>query len=247
MRIGMKRARKHSRLAAVSLAAAVLCLCAIHYGRARAVAGGETGTGVATVALAPPAAAVARPAIPAPLPLQPQDDVIDGSQTPERIPDHAAFSVVFRLIADRKTDAEKRSIRAYINQLGLGEQKCDAAGADAKAAAKDRGQTGDESEIDAMIAVAEQYRQQVSVLDRQAKAIKDSTRGVPTAASLAKLTELKRQKEALVLSTVEGLERRLGPDATARLRRYINGRVKRHIKFKDKGKDKDEAQVASAR
>jgi hypothetical protein len=39
---------------------------------------------------------------------------IDGSKNPELIPDHVAYSILFRLLSDRNTDEEKARVRAYI-------------------------------------------------------------------------------------------------------------------------------------
>src|SRR5207244_821799 len=46
-------------------------------------------------------------------------EIIDGAANPELIPDRVAYSLLFRLIANRKTAEEKSHIRAYIRQIGL--------------------------------------------------------------------------------------------------------------------------------
>lgn len=173
------------------------------------------------------AVATASAAQPAPPP-PPPGEVIDGSRNPERIPDHVAYSLVFRVIADRPGDAEKRSIRAYINQLGVGGKKC-------RTCAKGAGPVRDDDsdpDVEAMVAAAEEYHRQVSVLDQQAKAIKDATWQNPTPEALSSLAELRRQKIALVNSVVAALEQKLGPDAANNLRLHVNERVKRRTKLR---------------
>jgi hypothetical protein len=90
------------------------------------------------------------------------------------IPDRVAYSLFFRLIANRKTADEKSHIRAYIRQMGFGE-----------------------SDIDGLIAAADEFQQRVGQLDAQAKQIKSSNSG-PSAQLTAFLTQLQRQKEAIV-------------------------------------------------
>src|SRR5215216_4930848 len=51
------------------------------------------------------------------------EEVIDGAITPEKIPDHEAYIILFRLIARRETDEEKSRIRSYLKQA-LGCSKC---------------------------------------------------------------------------------------------------------------------------
>jgi hypothetical protein len=50
--------------------------------------------------------------------------IIDGQLNPEKIPDHEAYSILFRLIARRETEAEKQRIRFYLRQA-LGCNDCD--------------------------------------------------------------------------------------------------------------------------
>jgi hypothetical protein len=153
------------------------------------------------------------------------EEVIDGEKNPEKIPDHVAYGMVFRVIAGREGENEKRSIRAYINQLGLGEQKC-------ISCLKDDNKSLADPEIDVLIEAAESYARQVSLLDLQAKKIKDATWSNPTTEAKAELAKLQREKESLIKSIVASLHKQLGPDATGRLRQQVNQRVKSRIKIK---------------
>lgn len=153
------------------------------------------------------------------------DEVIDGEKNPEKIPDHVAYGMVFRVIAGREGENEKRSIRAYINQLGLGKQKC-------ISCRKDDSKSLADPEIDVLIEAAETYARQVSLLDLRAQTIKDATWQNPTAEAKAELAKLQREKESLIRSIVASLHRRLGRDASGRLSERINLRVKHRIQIK---------------
>jgi hypothetical protein len=149
---------------------------------------------------------------------------IDGAEHPEMISDHIAYSVIFRMIADRHTDDEVRNIRAYIRQMvGLGKQKnCQGC----------RQTTGDgDADIDALIAAAEEFHQRVSVLDRQAEEIKDRTWPNPSPQTMAELTRLQTEQEALATEIAASLPGRLSVGGFARVRDHINGYVKQNIKL----------------
>lgn len=158
-------------------------------------------------------------------PLAQTDEDIDGEKNPEKIPDHVAYGMIFRVIAGREGEHEKRSIRAYINQLGLGEQKC-------ISCLKDDNKSLADPEIDVLVEAAESYSRQVSLLDLRAKTIKDATWQNPTAEAKAELAKLQREKESLIKSTVASLHKQLGRDASGRLGEQIKLRVKRRIKIK---------------
>lgn len=79
------------------------------------------------------------------LPQQPSR-IIDGAVHPELISDRVAYSLMFRLIANRRTPEEKGRIRAYLRHIGLGD-----------------------ADIDGLIAAAEEFHQGVNPLDGQAK------------------------------------------------------------------------------
>ena len=159
------------------------------------------------------------------LPFEQKAEMIDGAKNPEKIPDHVAYAMVFRVIANRNQENEKQSIRAYINQLGLGAQKC-------MSCSKEARKDGADPEIDAMIEAAQAYSQQVASLDMQAKAIKDATWRNPTAEARAELARLQKEKESLIKSLVVSLHKQLGPGASARLTEQINLRVKQRVQIK---------------
>lgn len=44
---------------------------------------------------------------------------IDGAKNPELIPDHVAYSAIFRMLSNRHTKDEIDRVRAYVKQMGL--------------------------------------------------------------------------------------------------------------------------------
>lgn len=153
-----------------------------------------------------------------------QSGVVDGGNNPELIPDQVAYLLLFRFIAGRNTDAERNRIRDYLRFAGLGCQTCDAQALSTSTATND-------AEIDALIAAAEEFQQRVSMLDRQAKEIKDHNWPNPSSAVMAQLTALQQQKENLVTEIVASLPTRLGASGMEKLRRHINERVKRRVRM----------------
>lgn len=206
--------RSRKRLFVSVALALILCLCAIQFGRS----GHREPVAHAG---APPAKTSSQPS--------PHENV-DGSVNPEHIPDHVAYGLVFRLISGGQTAAEQRSLRAYIGQLGLGEQKC-------LTVSKGRQRAETETEIEAMVVAADEYNRKVGILDQQAKAIRDASQGELSADSMSALADLQKQKEEMVMATVAALEQKLGPEGAGRLRQSIAQRVKRQIKIKRKLKD----------
>ena len=125
------------------------------------------------------------------------------------IPDHVAYSLLFNLLAGRKTETEKESIRSYITQAGL----------------------VDETDIDALLAAAEEFRLRADVIDKRGESIRAKGRQSLDQAAVLQLGELQRQKEALVLEVVDSLPARLSALGAVKLRLHINERVKRKIKI----------------
>lgn len=157
---------------------------------------------------------------------QQPSDVTDGDGNPELIPDRVAYSLLLRLIANRQTIDERGRIRSYIRGMGLGRQSCKGcpkpAGAD---------EAEDDRDIDALIALAEEFHRRVSVLDQQAKEIKLRARTAPEPQVMAQLAQLQRQKEAIVDEVIAALPARLSAGGLESTRRHVNGRVKARIKM----------------
>lgn len=151
---------------------------------------------------------------------------IVGAVDPAKIPDKVAYLMFFRLIANRESDKEKRSISAYFKQLGvgLGAQTCQTCP-----------QKGlDDSDAEALIAAASEFQQRVADLDKQTGAIKG--RHIPDQSPLSQqerdqIMGLQKQREFIVSDIAASLPRRLSADGWAKLQFHINQRVKRNVKI----------------
>lgn len=162
---------------------------------------------------------------------QPADDdpyVTDGEKHPERIPDHVAYSLLFRMIANRKTDEEKGRIRAYLAEAGLGKSGCPTC---PKMQPQDASR-GTDADADALIAAAEEYHRRVGVLDRRAKELKQRGKAEAIPNVKGQLTALQRQKEVLVIGIVNSLSARLSANGLEKVRQHVNERVKRKVKIR---------------
>lgn len=141
--------------------------------------------------------------------LDPPGTVV-GAQSPEAIPDEAAYLILLRMLAGRQTEQGRASAGAYLRQT------------DPSLSARD---------VDALLAAADEFHARVSVLDRAAKAIKDRNWPDPPHAALERLADLQRQKEAGVREAVGSLSLRMSPAGLAAVKRHVNERVKPRMKI----------------
>ena len=136
---------------------------------------------------------------------------INGAETPELIPDHVAYSLLFDLIANRQTEDEVNRVRSYVSQIGL-----------------------DEADGNTLMAAAQDYYDQVSVLDAQAAEI--NYRYHPDHHPVSEeegneLQQLENQQEAIVNNVVASLMSNLSTGGAAQVRYHIDERVKRKTKI----------------
>jgi acetylornithine deacetylase/succinyl-diaminopimelate desuccinylase-like protein len=152
---------------------------------------------------------------------QPADPpgTIDGAKNPELIPDSVAYTMLFRVVGGRQTEEERNSIRSYLRQAGFGCRACTGTPTAAE-----------EAEINAVIAIADEFWQRMDVLDNQVKEIKDRTWPNPGPEVMTQLGQLQRQNEAITAEIIGSLPRRLGPASMEKLRHHINETVKRNTK-----------------
>lgn len=169
--------------------------------------------GGAEAAAAAPAAPVLNPGLRAP------EVLIDGSKNPEKISDHAAYSLLLRFLSGRKTDEEKRRARSYLKMVFSCSDCKDQAALESH-----------EAEIDAVLAAAGEFEKRVADIDFQAKAIKDRAGAQVRDDDKIKLSGLQKRKEALVDEVTASLHGRLGQKGSQKLR----GFVKEHMKPKMK-------------
>lgn len=140
---------------------------------------------------------------------------IDGAVNPELIPDHVAYSLLFRLISSRETEEEQRQIKAYIRGIGLGESG-----------------NRDGTDADVLIAMAEGFRQQVNVFDAEANDIVERHHPEHTIAyeESRRLDQMRNQKVLFTDDIIARLPHRLSPEGWAALQRHIE-RMKRKTKM----------------
>lgn len=149
------------------------------------------------------------------------EGTIDGSKTPEMVPDKVAYSILFRFLASHRGEAEMGRARDYLKQkLGCGDCTDD-----------DERTQSTNAIITALTEVAEQFHQRVSVLDRQVKEIKDRHWPNPSSATMTQLTLLQSQKESIVVEIVATLPGRVGGENFARVEALINEKIKRRVKI----------------
>jgi hypothetical protein len=147
---------------------------------------------------------------------------IDGAKNPELIPDHVAYSAIFRMLSNRHTKDEIDRVRAYVKQMGLGKQNCRQCPPGFGTA---------DSDVDAFLSAAEEFHQRVQIIDKQALEINDRTSVNPSAEVIAQLRGLQRAKEATAKDVAASLPARLTPGAFQLVRQHINEYVKQRIKL----------------
>lgn len=153
---------------------------------------------------------------------------VDGRKQPDKIPDHVAYAMLFRLIAKRDMEVEKTRVRAYI-KMALGCSTCN------NPNAKNRSKESEEADINALVAAATEFDQQVSQLDVQATAIQDSYH--PEHRPLSpedgkQLKALQKRKKAVVNSIMASLPRRLSSEGWRGLQQHIKEHMKRKMTWR---------------
>lgn len=153
------------------------------------------------------------------------EGIIDGAKNPEKISDRIAYTLLFRFLSGRNTEAEKNRARSYLRQA-LGCRDCGTGTTHAKR------DFASDAEVGALLSIASEFEQRVSPLDHQAKDIKDDNKPQLTPNDRAKLKNLQRQKEAVVDALITSLPNRLGSNGAGKLQRYINEEMKPKVKIK---------------
>ena len=164
---------------------------------------------------------------------QDRPGTINGLSNPELIPDRAAYLILFRLIANRRTPEERNRVESYIRgMLNIGCKSCGALRESERILNTEQGgrtSEQEEADINAVFATMEEFNQQIELLDNQARDTKERRRSDPQA--LLRLTALQTQKNILVEDKFEALVRRLSPVSRSRLQSFINERLKQKIKI----------------
>jgi 2',3'-cyclic-nucleotide 2'-phosphodiesterase (5'-nucleotidase family) len=132
---------------------------------------------------------------------------ISGAIDKNLIPDHAAYTIFLRFAA-HQNQANKPVVRSYFKFNGFGD-----------------------ADIAAILAVAEDFRQRVAVLDSEVRQIKDRNWPNPDPSVMAQLSQLQQQKEAIVSELVNSLPTRLSSQGQERMNHLIKDRIKAKMKI----------------
>lgn len=143
----------------------------------------------------------------------------DGAINPELIPDQMAYTLLFRMLADRNTADEKNAARTYL-RMAFGCGNCD-----------EHQQHVAEKQIKSFFVVVKQFERRVGDLDRQAQRLHDLNGPNPSYDVLAQLNELESRKELIISELVDSLPYHLDEDGMAELDRHLNKRVKPKVKM----------------
>lgn len=162
---------------------------------------------------APPHSVNNRQGKPTPRPDRP--GTINGALQPERIPDRAAYSILFRVLSNRNTEQEKQRARAYIRHV-LACSKCNKT-------------KEDDTDADAILALVEEFNQKVNSLDSEVKRLKDTHWPQPSAQVMARLQEMQVQKDKVIDELISSLPKRLSISGFDKVKAHI-GRMKTKMK-----------------
>jgi acetylornithine deacetylase/succinyl-diaminopimelate desuccinylase-like protein len=130
---------------------------------------------------------------------------IDGAKNPELIPDDVAYSLFFRFLSDRQSEEEKNSMRAYVKQSALNGVN-----------------------VDALLAVGNEFKKKVAVVDAQAKALRDQNPNQPDERAA---NAFRKQYKAITMELTASLPARLGAKGAEKVWEHIVGRVKGRVKI----------------
>lgn len=129
------------------------------------------------------------------------------STTSETIPDRLAYSLLLRLVSTLSDGQNERQARAYVNRIGF----------------------DNERDVRALFAVAMEFRDRVSELDAQVKAIREGNRA---GSSREALGEFRSRYETTVDESVKSLFGRLSEKNAAKLRDFMETAFKPKVKLR---------------
>ncbi len=140
-------------------------------------------------------------------PRQEAPRITRGEDNPEAIPDHTAQEAFLRsLTATPGDEGENQRARAFAEQA--------------------LGQDAESDQVDKLLSTAQDFVNRVSVLDVQAKDIKDRNWPEPSSAVMDQLAGLQTRKEALIKEVLDSL----GKSAKVEIKDKIHGHIAEHVK-----------------
>ncbi len=125
----------------------------------------------------------------------------------ETIPDRIAYSLLLRLVSELSDNQNERQARAYVNRIGF----------------------ENESDVQALFAVAKEFRERVSHLDAQVKASKE---GNIAGSNRKELGELRSHYETAVDECIKSLFERVSEKDAAKLRDFMETTFKPKVKLR---------------
>ncbi|HXG94813.1 MAG TPA: hypothetical protein VNN73_20915 [Blastocatellia bacterium] len=133
----------------------------------------------------------------------------DGKMNPSSIPEHVAYEFFFKSLVSSPLEGDKGQsrIQAFARQTGI----------------KD-------SQIEALLAEAQNVYRRISSFDRRIKSIKDQNWPNPEQYVWDQLKGIQEEKEAAIIEQSNAALSRLGAEVSGKLRAFINDYVKRRIK-----------------
>lgn len=149
--------------------------------------------------------------------------MIDGSKNPRDVPDHVAYSMLFRFLGRSQTPGHISRVRGYIREMGFADYPCQSCPKQIE---------GDQADVDTLLSVAQEYEQRVGILDNAAKEIKARTWNSPNQRSMPELSELQRQKEVILDEMLLAVTTRMSAQAKAKIRKHLDERIKPRVKIR---------------
>lgn len=135
---------------------------------------------------------------------------VDGSVTPSAIPNHIAYEMFFNSLIPPKElgiNAEG-AVRAKLQQIGLSD-----------------------SDQGALRFLAGEFKTRLNSLDNQVNAMRAENLQATSPATLARLGELQKQKQAMVEEMMGSIGQKISADGNAKIAQHIDDYVKRRIKI----------------
>jgi hypothetical protein len=151
---------------------------------------------------------------------------VDGSLNPELISNKTAYSVMLRLLSNRKSDEEKARGRSYIKSLL--QLKCGSCNELEKG---DGTLAEDEADIDAVFSEVKEFEEKVTAFDNLVEEIKWRNWPDPNPVSIAQLENIQAQKDAMVNETILNLKNKLSEKSRKIFDKRVEEQVKRKIKL----------------
>ena len=153
-----------------------------------------------------------------------QGTVVDGAQHPDAVPDKLAYTLLFRFLSGRNTEADKNRARSYLKMV-FGCDTCP------NAAMTKQQRAGIHTKIEALITMAEQFERENRPFDDEAKNLRQNAGLSRDAITRSRLKALQDKKEALVQKLIDSLRTQLGAEGAGAVHSFMLDQLKRKVKI----------------